>query len=423
MKHLISWFNILIKKRRELRRWQRIVTVLAAVITFATTYALILPAITVERDKTEDVGGMYLEQEAGQDEMLEENALEPTDVSLDADQEDDAASPDADGDETTAAPAVNMLRYHGSDYTVILTYDETSEIPAGAVLEVSEITDDKDEYWMYLEEAKKAMGLSEEESLPRYAARFFDIKIMADDQEFTPKSGVSVEITYEEPLAEKPETEVNAVHFSDETAEGEVIEANTAAVQEDGAATVEFVAESFSVYGVIYTVDFHWEVDGNVYEFTLPGGGFVRQEALLEALGIVDADMYGTKEEFIADIERVEFSDPELVWAGRAGNNESVGALKDANNLNCEYSAELTDAQIRKINDSVVQAGDWVLIGLRPFETMEALTVTMKDGEAFTVRVTDAQIRQIVVDDNGNSWEIRVTYYPSSIIILKILGL
>ena len=181
MKRLFSWFNILVKKRRELRRWQRTVTVLAAVITFATTYALILPAITVERDKTEDVGGMYLEQEAGQDEMWEENALEPTDVSLGADQEGDAAAPDADGDETTAAPAVNTLENYGSDYTVILTYDETSGIPEGASLEVSEITADTDEYQMYLDEAKKAMGLTEEESLPRYAARFFDIKIMADD--------------------------------------------------------------------------------------------------------------------------------------------------------------------------------------------------------------------------------------------------
>lgn len=67
MKRLISWFNIIIKKRRELKRWQRIVTVLAAVTTFVTTYALILPAITVERDNTGDVDGMYLEQGADQD--------------------------------------------------------------------------------------------------------------------------------------------------------------------------------------------------------------------------------------------------------------------------------------------------------------------------------------------------------------------
>lgn len=53
MKRLLVWLDRIMKKRKELKRWQRVVTVLAAVITFATTYALILPAITVERDNTE----------------------------------------------------------------------------------------------------------------------------------------------------------------------------------------------------------------------------------------------------------------------------------------------------------------------------------------------------------------------------------
>ena len=64
MNHLLYWFNRITKKHRELRRWQRIVTVLAAIMTFATTYALILPAITVEKNRTEEVAGMYLERSA-----------------------------------------------------------------------------------------------------------------------------------------------------------------------------------------------------------------------------------------------------------------------------------------------------------------------------------------------------------------------
>ena len=86
MGRLLSWFNMIIKKRRELKRWQRVVTVLAAMITFATTYALILPAITVEKDTAAHVGGMYLEHEDDQEELLEENALEFTGVSIAADQ-------------------------------------------------------------------------------------------------------------------------------------------------------------------------------------------------------------------------------------------------------------------------------------------------------------------------------------------------
>ena len=245
-------------------------------MTFATTYALILPAITVEKNRTEEVAGMYLERSADENAMLEENAPEPTEIDASDVQEGEETAPSnsdaADGEEITAAPEVRTLRSVGNDYTVMLTYDETSGIPSDADLYVSEIAQDSEEYETYLEEAKKAMGLAEEEALPRFAARFFDIKIMVGDQEFVPESGVSVEITYAEPMAENPETEVSAVHFADEAAEAEVIEASTTNVQDDGAATVEFTAESFSVYGVIYTVDFHWEVNGKTYEFSFPGG-------------------------------------------------------------------------------------------------------------------------------------------------------
>lgn len=52
MKQLIIWLDRLINKHKALKRWKRIVTVLAAIMTFVTTYALILPAITVEKNRT-----------------------------------------------------------------------------------------------------------------------------------------------------------------------------------------------------------------------------------------------------------------------------------------------------------------------------------------------------------------------------------
>ena len=223
MKRLFVWLNQIIKKHKEINRWKRIVTALAAMITFVTTYALILPAITVERNNTEEVGGMYLKQEEDRNELFEENALELNGVSIAADQENavtyeysdedmtavptfgtdeeamaaaaetDAEIPDysdsqeksapADSAETDgeeAAPEVGTLKAAGSDYTVTLTYDTTSEIPDGASLTVYEIAQDSKEYKTYLEETKKAMGLTEEETLPRFDARIFDIKITTD---------------------------------------------------------------------------------------------------------------------------------------------------------------------------------------------------------------------------------------------------
>ena len=415
MKRLISWFNIIIKKRRELKRWQRIVTVLAAVITFATTYALILPAITVETDTAEDVGGMYLEQAADPDSMREGDALEPTDVSITDDEENAEPYMYADAvSEEAAALATNTLEFPGSDYTVTLKYDETSGIPEGASLDVSEIAQESEEYAAYLDEARKAMGLTEEEALPHYAARFFDIKIMVDGQEFVPESGVSVEITYAEPLAENPQTEVNAVHFAEDMTATEVLEASSSEVQADGTSSVEFTAESFSVYGVIYTVDFHWEVDGNEYEYSLSGGDSVSFRELAEMLHVVDGDVlasaaYGM-DDFIGDIGNIEFSDPSLVWAGKIQSDATAADIAEYHGLDVVYSAEMTDEQKAAIRAKSYKAGEWVIMGVAPFDTEETLTVTLKTGEIFSIKVTDAQIYRRYLSADGTSYDITVIY-------------
>ena len=91
MKRIIVWLNLLIKKNKKMKRWQRIVTVMAAIITFVTTYALILPAITVEREAVDDVGGLYLEEAVDPVEQMEdipeEDALIPVSVQIAADKD------------------------------------------------------------------------------------------------------------------------------------------------------------------------------------------------------------------------------------------------------------------------------------------------------------------------------------------------
>ena len=129
MRRLINWFNILIKKRKELKRWQRIVTVLAAVITFFTTYALILPAITVEKDNTGEVAGMYLEKTADQDVLQEENALEPIGVSVAADMDN----------------AV-ICAYSDDDMTATAVFSTDEDIPEDTKLVVNLVDPESEEY-------------------------------------------------------------------------------------------------------------------------------------------------------------------------------------------------------------------------------------------------------------------------------------
>ena len=195
--------------------------------------------------------------------------------------------------------------------------------------------------------------------------------------------------------------------------------------------TVSFSADGFSVYAIVYTVDFRYEVNGKVYEFSLPGGGFMSFEALLEVLGVAqdpdaeagenetaaaevltikDIEISEKTKEFVADVEKVEFSKPELVWVGKVDEDSTVGSLKEANGLECQYSAKMTAEQIAEINAQTAKAGDWALISVQPFLSHEALTVTMKTGEVFTIQVTDGQLHTYAISAAGDKYEIIVTY-------------
>ena len=230
---------------------------------------------------------------------------------------------------------------------------------------------------------------------------------------------------------------------------------DTAADVEQALDTLTFEAGAFSVYAIVYTVDFHWEVDGNTYDFSIPGGGFVSLADLVEVLGIIDDTNYEENQDeigfvipenaeddtadereeengvnsdtntsllpgdvevseatrrFMADVASVEFSSPSLVDVSKVTESTTVGQIRKSRGLEVEYSAELTEEQIAEINAQTVEAGDWVLISMHAFDTEETLTVSMKGGEAFTVKVTDAQLKTHVLTSDGVGYSITITY-------------
>ena len=70
----MNFFNKMAEKfltaNRRLKKWQRVVSVLAAVVVFVTTYALVLPAITLDKETASTQAGMEIaasEQEPGSD--------------------------------------------------------------------------------------------------------------------------------------------------------------------------------------------------------------------------------------------------------------------------------------------------------------------------------------------------------------------
>ena len=74
--------------------------------------------------------------------------------------------------------------------------------------------------------------------------------------------------------------ETNESQRESETTFEELISGN-----EEGSELVSFYAGGFSIYALVYTVDFEYSVNGKMYQFSLPGGGFVSFTDLVEVLG------------------------------------------------------------------------------------------------------------------------------------------
>ena len=120
-------------KRRTARRrkyQRRAVSILAAIVVFATTYHLILPAITLETDVAKEEPGIVIEdaEQKNAPETEELSAVEETSAPAeDADEpEEPAAEPDGDAAEVREMP-------YETDES-----DEPEEEPAGEAEQVGE---------------------------------------------------------------------------------------------------------------------------------------------------------------------------------------------------------------------------------------------------------------------------------------------
>ena len=283
---------------------------------------------------------------------------------------------------TSQQRTLNMSDDVTLDVTVIAP--AVAGIPADATLEVKEIKQGTKKFKKYQEKALDAMGSDDVVAL----ARFFDIRIVDGEGEaIQPADDVNVKISLADAPAADLGAEASVVHFGEQT---EVV----ASREEDG--TSQFEASSFSVYGVLYTVDFVYEG----HEYTLPGNGTMLLSELFKALHI--------KAE-LADVESVEFSNPEVLSVERADAPTTVERLTKAaygleggdesdDHESDDSAGELVAVPLAEGEDfeeppaltetvDVVE-GDWILTSIKSFETPETLKVLTKDT-LYEIAVTD----------------------------------
>ena len=201
---------------------------------------------------------------AGETEVVEQQESEATEVIFEAE------SFSVYAIVYTVTIEKTVLASDGETYRITLSYTDDAGIPENAELAVEEMVSES--YEALLSEAEETVSGEGKIEF----ARFFDITILADGEPVQPLVPVQVKIDLISDVNTNQDAEPRIIHFGEET---EVLEAE--AVGD----TVFFDAQGFSVYGVVYTVDFSYSVNGKMYGFSLPGGGFVSFTNLIEVLG------------------------------------------------------------------------------------------------------------------------------------------
>ena len=401
---------------------KKAVIILSVFVVFMTTYSLVLPAITIDEDSVTKDDGIFLEKTENDGEVESEE----TEFTIESDQnneqflnkEDDSiegiAATDEDLENVNTEEEKNELPKEDVSYpamsfstslsdTLVLVEAPEGALPENTEMRIEEVNSDG-----LIESINESIKNDEDISGNKRVdqAKAFDITFIYNDEIVEPDLPLKVSITslFMEKIDDEPllyhmeendevgkvasvvpneeELEVISEEYSDAIKEHEEISELTS----DN--TVSFESDSFSVYVIVYTVDFHYEINEEFFELSIPGGSYIALRDIIDVLGVKEG---GSVQEFIADVETVEFSDPNLVWVGKADQETTLGSLKETNNLVVEYSAELNEEELREIDSKIVQEGEWILISILPFESEESLTITLTDGEVYVIGITDSK--------------------------------
>ena len=423
IKRILNVFTENIHKQRKLA------LALSCVVVFATTYILILPAFTLDKDKALEQGGIDVPQ-VSEEQTVDESVTEEDESASDPSDTSDIEEPEKGSDENapeeTSADSTEdkteeisedetvsaQLIFEGDGYTVTVE-DKENVLPAGTEVIVKEIDEENDPeaYKQYADGSLEVLNSDDGSSKKLRFAHFYDIKLVVDGEELsTPEDSVSVRIEYDKKTSKSMTVEdpddLKVIHFAENKKNGEIepevlssdiVEVNTD--KKDCLTETAFEAGSFSVYAVVYTVDFSYNENGG--EFSISGGDSISLGQLTEELGITAekaTDKVMATADFLDQVDTVEFSDPELLYVGLLSKDCTVADVMRENKLHVIYPLGLSEKEVLKINHKKYKAGEWLLISLKAFDSEETLTITLKDGSVIEISVTDAADAPMVGD-------------------------
>lgn len=266
--------------RARRKRRYRVLCVLASVVVFCTTYALILPAITLERDlicgqeEHSHGEGCYdgdeilicgLEEHIHAEDCYEGGAAGPPEETpvdpLPEEGPDEEGPPVPSGEpqseEETAgtepAPLESAYVYEDNAIIAEVILEEGSTVPEGALLSVRPILDTDADY------DYEALVWEAEETAAREAASilFYDISFYTEDEEYIPvEDTATVSLRFKETVPAEAVEDVSVLHFQAEDELPVMLEeVDVERDENDALSMLTFQTEGFSVFAVMTAAD------------------------------------------------------------------------------------------------------------------------------------------------------------------------
>ena len=267
---------------REAKARKTVLLVLSCFVVFITTYMLILPAVTLDQEEAERQGGIDVTTE------------QETDITAE-----DSKVPEGPVASEDAAPA-GAITFEGKGYQIQAECADAN-LPGDTEIVAEEIgKKDKDYEDLYADALEVLQQESQDNITDLAFAKFYDLSLISDGESLEPDDPINITISYDKALKVSDADNLRIVHFAVDKKTGEITpevldkDQISAEIKRDKMTAATFEAASFSVYGIVYTVDLEYDIDarGDTWEITVTYGedAQIPDGAKLKVKGLLPKD-------------------------------------------------------------------------------------------------------------------------------------
>lgn len=221
-------------------KYKKVIGAIAVIVVFVTTYALILPALTLDSNAANQTPGINTKQSGSVDDNTTSTSFSTENSDSQAVSETNVSSQDEQ-----LVTTDTTLNADDKNYQVTADITAEAKLPKSVALEVNQVKPEDDTYQSKLQKIQDTLSLNTVANI-----RLYDIAFMQGDAEVEPSASVKVTITQKDNF-EANKDNLKVVHIKTDGST-EVLDAEVAG---DGnqVTTVTFNSDSFSDFALVDT--------------------------------------------------------------------------------------------------------------------------------------------------------------------------